>query len=91
MPGQTIKLDATASTDPDGDDLDFHWWIYQEAGTYSDELSLPDDSADSTTLAIPDDAHGSELHVILTVRDRSEIVPMYDYRRIVISVEESGN
>lgn len=90
MPGQTIKLDASASTDPDGDELDFRWWIYSEAGSYSSAITLSEDSANVTNVAIPDDAEGSELHVILTIRDRSDIVSMYDYRRVVINIVDSG-
>jgi len=32
-PGDIIKLDASGSTDPDGDDLSYKWWVYPEAGT----------------------------------------------------------
>jgi hypothetical protein len=85
-PGETLELDASASTDPDQDGLDFQWWMYPEAGTYSKQVAIPDDAAVVTALTIPEDAGGSEIHVILEVQDRSEIVPMYDYRRIVISV-----
>ena len=88
-PGESVKLDASASTDPDDDELQFHWWIYREAGTYAKKFTVPDESARVTTLIIPDDAIGSELHVILTIKDRSAIVPMYDYRRIVVSVDAS--
>ena len=32
-PGDTVTLTAEGSTDPDGDRLSFHWWVYGEAGT----------------------------------------------------------
>ena len=89
-PGKTVKLDASASTDPDKDELSIKWWVYREVGTYSKALTVADDTATVSALTIPKDAGESEIHVILEVRDRSDIVPMYDYRRIVISVVGSG-
>lgn len=88
-PGATVKLDASASTDLDQDGLNTKWWIYREAGSYAKEISIPNDAASVTSVAIPEDADGSEIHVILEIQDRSEIVPLYDYRRIVLSIESS--
>ncbi|MFO7901951.1 MAG: nucleoside hydrolase-like domain-containing protein [Planctomycetota bacterium] len=89
-PGAMVKLDASDSTDPDKDGLDFQWWIYREAGTYAKQVAIPDDGATVTGLTIPEDAGGSEIHVILEVQDRNQIV-LYDYRRIVIAVAGSGD
>lgn len=88
QPGQQIQLDATASADPDNDGLIFKWWVYREAGTYAKEIAIPDDSAAVTSVVVPADAKAAQIHVILEVKDDSDIVSMYDYRRIVISVEE---
>ena len=88
QPGQRIALNASQSTDPDGDDLRFTWWVYREAGTYDKDITIPDSSASVTSLTVPSDADGKEIHIILEVRDNSAIVPMYDYRRIVVSVPE---
>jgi hypothetical protein len=85
-PGQKLTLDASASTDPDKDGLKIKWWIYQEAGTYDQEITIPDNMAAATVLTIPEDAQGSEIHIILEVHDQSDIVSLYDYRRIVVSV-----
>ncbi len=84
--GKVLPLDASASSDPDGDDLDIRWWIYREAGTYGGEVHIADPHWAITTLTIPEDAAGSQIHVILEVKDRNPIASLYDYRRIVIDV-----
>jgi hypothetical protein len=84
--GAVVPLDASASSDPDGDDLEIHWWVYREAGTYEGEVRIADPHWAVTTAAIPEDAASSQIHVILEVKDRHPIAPLYDYRRIVIDV-----
>jgi hypothetical protein len=85
-PGQTIHLDASASTDPDGDELEFKWWIYPEAGTYKKQIQLQNPQQSKLAFEIPQDTNGKEIHIILEVTDKSEIVNLSDYRRIVINV-----
>ena len=48
-------------------------------------------TARATTLTIPEDAGGSKIHIVLEVQDRSKIVPLYDYRRIVVTVARAGD
>lgn len=88
-PGEKLKFDASASRDPDGDFLRYYWWVYPEAGRtpYGQELPLINPTGEKIEITIPDDAGGKELHLILEVWDKSEIVPLVDYRRVVIDVE----
>ena len=90
-PGQSLTFDATASSDPDGDDLDFRWWIYTEAGSCDKDVDLSEKAGPKTTLTVPQDASGSEIHLILALQDQNKIVPMYDFRRVVISVDGAEN
>lgn len=85
-PGQEVSLDASASSDPDGDGLSISWWVYSDAGTYTADVTISNPSQTLAKLAIPDDAEGSEIHVILEVVDSNAIVSLHDYRRIVVTV-----
>ena len=86
--GETLAFDAGASTDPDGDALDFNWWIYPEAGERPYGKRIPIEKSDHPEISftIPSDAQGKQLHLILEVWDQSPIVPLADYRRVVIDV-----
>jgi len=91
-PGDVLSFDASGSTDPDNDVIRFHWWNYTEAGPrpYGKVLANKDNTESKMKLSIPADAAGKQLHVILEVWDQNDIVPMVDYRRVVIEVGDSS-
>ncbi len=86
--GETMSFDASASSDPDNNSLSFVWWVYKEAGQnpYGKAIKIAGNTKPKIDLVIPADAAGKELHLILEVWDESPIVPMVDYRRVVIQV-----
>ena len=86
MPGKTISLDASATTDPDGDAVDTRWYVYPEAGTYVGKVTILKGEEALASVAIPADSAGTQIHVILEVKDLNPIASLYDYRRIVIDV-----
>jgi hypothetical protein len=87
-PGGKLTFDASASSDPDNDNLDYRWFNYQEAGTYNGEAKLVLVKPEQVNVTIPSDAAGKEIHIILEIKDRNIISSMFDYRRIVINVTE---
>jgi len=88
LAGEVISFDASASTDPDGDRLIYKWWIYEEAGTYPGQVLLSGTNQPKTSLIIPTGAGGKQIHLILEVNDENTITSLFDYRRVVIDVED---
>jgi len=85
-PGKKVTLDATATADPDGDKLNFRWWHYVEAGTYSGR-PLAESTSAKTRITIPKDAQpGDEIHMICEVTDAGAL-PLTRYQRIVIRIK----
>lgn len=84
-PGETVVLNASATTDPDGNQLGFHWWHYVEAGTYR-APALPDAHLARTAITIPQDARpGDEIHLVCEVTDTGS-PPLTRYQRVVVRV-----
>lgn len=84
-PGDRIRLDASRSYDPDGDALDFRWWVLPEAGTYTGKVSVSDASSEKVIIDVPADAAGFEFHVICEVHDVG-VPSLVGYRRVIFRV-----
>ena len=79
-PGDTIQLDASASSDPDGDALTFLWWLQPEIG--SGKLLIASPTAPVTAVTLPADVSG-QYHLICEVHD-SGPHHLVAYRRVII-------
>jgi hypothetical protein len=86
-PGTALKLDATKSTDPDGDQLSFEWFTYVEAGTYSGAVQIDTAITATPTVHVPRDSSGKEIHIIVAVTDQGK-PPLTRYRRLIVSAGE---
>ncbi len=85
--GDSVSLDATPTTDPDGDRLEFRWWNHTEAGTYSG-APIPDSGKARTTVTIPKDAQpGETIHMICEVTDVGS-PPLTRYQRVLVRVKK---
>ena len=84
QPGERITLDASASTDPDGDRLELFWEFYPEAGTYSGPLEVRTNRAGVIAFEVP--KSNTVLHWILHAADNGT-PPLTRYQRVVVTTE----
>ena len=83
-PGERLTLDATGSTDPDGDDLTLLWEFYSEPGTYTGSLRVETNAPGTITFEAP--KTNAVIHWILHATDNGK-PPLTRYQRVVVSVQ----
>lgn len=85
--GESITLDASQSTDPDGDNINVKWSLLPEAGNADVEgVVIADPDSPKTELTLPALDKGSRVNVLCTVTDNGTPV-LTSYRRVIIDIE----
>lgn len=88
QPGSTVTVDAAGTTDPDGDDLEYHWWNYRAAEQFRGDppaVEIHEPHNERTAIDVPAEVDGREYHVVLSVTDDGE-PNLSRYRRVVLDV-----
>ena len=83
---QTINLDASESSDSDGNQLSFEWLLYREAGTFKGNVLITTNQKGRAGITIPEDSRGKQFHIILRVTD-SGTPRLCSYKRIIFYVQ----
>jgi hypothetical protein len=84
--GEVVELDASGSSDPDGNALATQWVVYPEAGGYRGEIpTVVDEGGGRATLTIPAAAAGQAIHVIAVVTDHGTPA-LTRYGRVILEV-----
>jgi hypothetical protein len=93
---EKVVLDASQSTDPDGDKLNFHWFMYLEPGTYllnpnymsprgSFLLNIDGRHEPVASFTAPTVTKPEEMHIILEVTDNGTPA-LTRYKRIIVNI-----
>ncbi len=86
-PGSTIKLSALGTTDPDGDNLSYRWWQYEEADLFKGIVTIQDADNQVASVLVPGEAvKGETIHIVCEVTDNGAPA-LTRYKRVIITVE----
>lgn len=87
--GATVDLDATATTDPDGQGLDFTWCLYPIAPDVAGQIVIQGEDSPRARIAVPPNLASQTIPVLLTVTDRGQ-PKLTRYGRVLIKVEAAA-
>jgi cellulose-binding protein len=100
-PKQIITLDAAGSKDPDGQTIQYKWWVYEEAGlagTHGADVTVQGANTPKAQVTINSPCRANWLpfipcrgeglvHIILEATDNGT-PPLRSYRRIILHVRD---
>lgn len=85
-PGTDIQLNANVTSDPDGDELTYHWWRYDEADSFDGSIEIENANSKNATFIVPEEINDeSTIHIILEVSDNGS-PQLTRYKRVIIEI-----
>jgi hypothetical protein len=85
-PGDTVVLDASDTTDPDGHGMKFEWFHYPEPGSYlGPVIAIRKATSARTSITAPEVDSVQTVHFVLIVTD-SGSPPLTRYQRVILTV-----
>lgn len=83
--GDHVRLSATGSSDPDGDEIFYRWFHYSQAGDkpYNGKIKIENANSMNAGFVMPELQEGEEIHIILEAKDDGNPA-LYSYRRIIV-------
>ncbi len=86
-PAATVRLSAKGTSDPDHNTLHYHWWVYEEAGSCKENITISNAENQTALLSIPPHAvKGNTIHVICEVTDNGT-PQLTRYQRVIITIK----
>ncbi len=83
--GEGFDLDASGSSDPDGDSISFLWFGYPEAGNYKNPINMSAENMHGIYVDAPEVEKKETIHIILKVTDKGTPA-LSRYKRIIVTV-----
>lgn len=85
--GEVFVLDASGTTDPDGDNLSYLWFNYPEAGSYKKTIrfDLAENLYKIFYIKAPVVENSETTHFILKVTDKG-MPPLTRYKRVIVNI-----
>lgn len=86
--GELFGLDASGTTDPDGDNLSYLWFHYPEAGTYQQPIRfspLAENLYHVHSIRAPEVEEAQTAHFILQVTDKGTPT-LTRYKRVIVTI-----
>jgi len=84
--GEGFGLDASGTTDPDGDNLSYLWFNYPEAGSYKKLIKIASgENARGAYVIVPEVEKKETAHFILRVTDKGK-PQLSRYKRVIVNI-----